>query len=101
VHVDVVATANGAHRQAVSKTVWVIPWALVAIALVVLVGLVHAVSFARRRWRRWRAEQQALREQLAALQADRARAHAGVPAQRDAAATPEPLDDRVALDAEG
>lgn len=69
VHIRVTATAGPGHRSTVSKTVWVIPWGLIAIVVVGLAVVVHAWSFARRRWRRWRAEQGALRAELAALQA--------------------------------
>jgi hypothetical protein len=87
VHIKVAATANGGFPQSVDKTVWVIPWAIIAIALLLLVGLVLSVVYARRRRqrrRRERTEREAIREQLAVLTAQ---AEAGaVPAQRERSA---------------
>lgn len=68
VHIHVTASADGAHPESLDKTVWVIPWGLIAIVLVTLAALVHAWIFMRRRRRRARAEQAALRAELAALQ---------------------------------
>jgi hypothetical protein len=75
-HLRVVATANGGHQQVLTKSFWVIPWVLLAIALIAIGAFVHVVSFIVRRWRRRRAEDRALRERLAQLEA-------AVPAQRE------------------
>jgi hypothetical protein len=67
VHIRVTATANGGLPQTVTKTVWVVPWGLLAIVLVATALLVHAWVFGRRRWRRYQAAQAAMRAQLAEL----------------------------------
>jgi hypothetical protein len=68
VHVRVTATANGGLPQTLTRTVWVVPWALLAVVLVAIALFVHALVFGRRRWRRHRAAQLAMRAQLAELQ---------------------------------
>jgi len=78
VRLRVAAAADGGHKQVLTKSFWVIPWLLLAIALIVIGAFVHAVTFAVRRWRRRRDEERALRERLAQLEA-------AVPAQREQA----------------
>lgn len=68
VHIRVTATADGGARETVTKTVWVVPWSLLAIVLVAIAVFVHAWVFGRRRWRRYRAQQAYMHAQLAQLQ---------------------------------
>lgn len=67
VHIRVTARANGGLPQTVTKTVWVVPWSLLAIVLVAIALFVHAWIFGRRRWRRYQEAQAALRAQAAEL----------------------------------
>lgn len=68
VHIRVAATADGAEPETLSKTVWVIPWGLLAILLVVIAGVVHFWVFGRHKWRAYKTEQASLRAQVAELQ---------------------------------